>query len=205
MHGPTTRRNRRLLLLLEYTVVFLAVPAFLALRNRPIPLFASLWALAALCLGYLLTRRDFDRSRLWNAGPLRPWIRAVWLPFVLVAPLLALWAAFAEPRLFLRFVRGRPGPWALVMILYPVLSAYPQGIIFCSRGILNFFSVIVFSPNAQDSRRGAAPFGSSGGWAFSIAFTRMVPAVPRACYKLRQTSRRCSIPVCRPALQSTGE
>ncbi len=36
------------------------------------------------------------------------------------------------PELLFSFVRTRPGLWALVMILYPVLSVYPQGIIYRS-------------------------------------------------------------------------
>jgi hypothetical protein len=33
------------------------------------------------------------------------------------------------PGLFLNFPRSNPWLWGLVMLLYPVLSVYPQGIV----------------------------------------------------------------------------
>ena len=35
-----------------------------------------------------------------------------------------------EPERLFAFVRQRPLVWALVIILYPVLSVYPQGIVY---------------------------------------------------------------------------
>jgi len=37
---------------------------------------------------------------------------------------------FLAPRLLFNFVVRAPAFWALVMLLYPVLSVYPQGIIY---------------------------------------------------------------------------
>lgn len=189
--NPRRTTAIRLLLLLEYVALFLALPASLATWGRPIPLFPLLWTLTSLCLVYLCTRRDFERSRLWSKGAFRPWTVSIWLPFLLAAPLLALWAAVAEPQLFFRFVRERPALWAVVMILYPALSAYPQGIIYRSfifRRYRPLFgerwgailaSAVAFAAAHLIFRNWIAPtLGFAGGLLFAWTYARTQSALP---------------------------
>ena len=131
-HAAASRRprGRRLLLLLEYFLLFAGLPVAYVLDWVPVPVIPALWLLAAIFLSVLLAAPDFERRRLWNGEHLRRRLRSAAFPFVLAAPLLALLTAVYAPERLLGFVRREPLLWAAVMVLYPVLSAYPQGIIY---------------------------------------------------------------------------
>jgi membrane protease YdiL (CAAX protease family) len=118
------------LLWLEFLILFLALP--LAVRFSPVrlPLLPLLWLAALYC--YLILRSDptFVRSRFWNAGAIAPNLGSVLALFVPCALAIAAGVVvFARPLLF-TLVRTRPALWLLVMIVYPVLSVYPQGIVY---------------------------------------------------------------------------
>jgi membrane protease YdiL (CAAX protease family) len=113
-------------------------------------LFPSIWVGMGVCLTVLWRDPTFDRSRLWRArAALRelPWILA---RFALVAVVLygiallihanprIVWPAASEESL--AFLRGRLEPFGfpsragwfyiLIMVMYPVVSVYPQEVMF---------------------------------------------------------------------------
>ena len=65
--------------------------------------------------------------------------------FVPAACALAFITFYAHPGLFLAFPLQRPVPWALFMLLYPLLAAYPQEIIFRS-WFFHRYTVVFESP-----------------------------------------------------------
>jgi len=117
-------------LVLEYMGLFFGLPLLYYFGWVPLPLFLALWLLAAGCAGALLASPRFDRSQLWNARDLGRRLFRACIPFVVVAPLLLLATALFEPDRLFGFVRRRPVVWAVVMVLYPILSAYPQGLVY---------------------------------------------------------------------------
>ncbi|AXC10718.1 hypothetical protein ACPOL_1370 [Acidisarcina polymorpha] len=78
----------------------------------------------------LLRDPGFDRSLLWNPAPLANSLNSILIPFALAVVGIGLGVLHFAPRLLFNFVRVNPGLWALVMLLYPVLSVYPQSIIY---------------------------------------------------------------------------
>ena len=120
----------RAALLVEFLLLFLGVPLGYRFSPRPIPALPVLWAAALYC--YWQLRRDptFSAEVLWNPGPARAQLPSILACFVVAAAVV--WAAvrLIAPELLFSFVRARPGFWALVMVLYPVLSVYPQGIVY---------------------------------------------------------------------------
>jgi membrane protease YdiL (CAAX protease family) len=122
----------RAALIAEYVLVFLALPLLYVLDWVPLPVIPALWLLAAICLAWLVRAHDFESSRLWDARRLGDRIGLVVLPFLVAAPLLLLITVLVAPERLFGFVRQRPAIWALVMVLYPLLSAYPQGIVYRS-------------------------------------------------------------------------
>ena len=120
----------RALPLLEFLIVFVALP--LAYRFSPvrIPALPLLWLVSGYALWQLLRDPHFDRTRLWNAAALAPRLVTILTIFALVA--LLLWAGVHRlaPHLEWNFVRSNPVFWAAVMLAYPVLSVYPQGILY---------------------------------------------------------------------------
>jgi len=117
-------------LTLEFALLFIAMPLgfrLLAARLSPIP---ALWAAALYCYLVLRATRGFDRHQLWNATPLSASLVSMLLGFVVAATLVALGVWMWRPQALFGFVRTRPLFWALVVLLYPVFSVYPQGIIY---------------------------------------------------------------------------
>lgn len=120
----------RFALVLEFLVLFIALP--LAYRFSPVrvPALPVLWAAAAYAWWQLLRDPHFDRAQLWNAGALSgPW-KSILITFVLAACVLWLGVHRLAPQLEWSFLRRSPGFWAVVMALYPVLSVYPQAIVY---------------------------------------------------------------------------
>ncbi|MEI4471657.1 CPBP family intramembrane glutamic endopeptidase [Frigidibacter sp. MR17.24] len=119
----------RPLLWAEFLGLYLAIPLVIAVWLPPGRMFAALFAMTALGLVLLWRTPGFSWRRLATEG----WggVRAAPV-LALVAATLAvsvavLWATggalFALPR-------ARPGLWVAILVLYPLLSALPQELIF---------------------------------------------------------------------------
>jgi membrane protease YdiL (CAAX protease family) len=117
-------------LLLEFLALFLALP--LAYRFSPlrIPALPLLWAVCGYALWQLLRDPRFDRAQLWNPAPLIGHTGSILLIFALVALLIWLGVRRFAPQLEWSLVRQRPILWAVVLFVYPVLSVYPQGLLY---------------------------------------------------------------------------
>jgi uncharacterized protein len=120
----------RIALIAEFLVLFVALP--LAYRFAPvrIPALPLLWIVTAYAWVQLARDARFDRSQLWNSGALPSRLGVILVTFVGVALLLWLGVRRLAPELEWSFVRQNPAFWAIVMVAYPVLSVYPQGIIY---------------------------------------------------------------------------
>jgi uncharacterized protein len=118
------------LLIAEFVVIFVALP--LAYRFLPmrIPALPVLWAVSAYAVWQLMRDPTFERSRLWNGGQLTSHLGAIATIFAYVALVIWLGVRWLAPDLEWSFVRKRPLFWAIVMVAYPILSVYPQGIIY---------------------------------------------------------------------------
>jgi uncharacterized protein len=117
-------------LLLEFVVLFIALPVGYRFSPVRVPALPLLWAVSGYALWQLLRDPHFDRLRLWNLGPLIPHLAGILMVFAAAA--LALWLGvhWLAPDLEWSFVRRNPTFWGIVMVAYPVLSVYPQGILY---------------------------------------------------------------------------
>jgi uncharacterized protein len=120
----------RFLLILEFIVLYVGLP--LGYRFSPVrlPALPLLWVVSGYALCQLLRDPNFNRAQLWNAGQLPAKLPAILITFALVALLLWLGVRRFAPDLEWNFIRRNPGFWAVVMVAYPVLSVYPQGILY---------------------------------------------------------------------------
>lgn len=114
---------------IEFAAVFWVMPAVFVWLDAPVHLFPALWVWAGVCLWWLLRDRSFDRGNLWRADGVRRAWRGVLGVFIPAAAALTLWAYTAHPDRFFHLPRNRPQFWAVIMLLYPVLSVYPQNLI----------------------------------------------------------------------------
>ena len=117
-------------LVVEFVVLFVALP--LAYRFLPlrIPVLPLLWAVTVYAWWQLLRDPHFDRTALWNADAIPDRLKLVFGTFAIVAFLIWIGVRRFAPELEWSFVRRSPGFWVLVMVLYPVLSVYPQGLVY---------------------------------------------------------------------------
>lgn len=120
---------------IELIALFVASPAAMWMIVMYGPPALSRWILVVLvavfvgCLVVLVRDREFDRRQLWNQSGLLPGLKQ----FVLLAPLplcallamLWLW----QPSALFAFPRDSPRIYALVMFTYPLLSVFPQEVI----------------------------------------------------------------------------
>ncbi len=125
-------------LVAEFLALFFAVPVFCAylrlyaasLRLHFVPIIPLLLVFAAGCLVLLMRDPDFSRRCLWNFAGLVNGIRQVLAVFVFAGAGLTAAVLLLQPAAFLSFVKERPDIWALVMVLYPLVSVYPQELVF---------------------------------------------------------------------------
>jgi len=128
-HGGVGRA-RRIWLTVEYVLLFVALPLIYLLDVIPLPPIPALWILSSACLAVLLGARDFDRRRLWDARRLRPRLLRALAPLLFAAPSLVLATLLLAPERLFDMIRQRPGLWLSLLILYPVISVYPQGLVY---------------------------------------------------------------------------
>lgn len=113
-------------------MLFLVVPVLLVVDRESFGgrIIPTLLVIGLLCGGLLLADPAFDRRRLWNARDFRHHLGRTLRIFLVSAPLVAGATWLFEPELFLRFPRENTRVWVMVMLLYPLLSVYPQELIY---------------------------------------------------------------------------
>jgi membrane protease YdiL (CAAX protease family) len=100
------------------------------------------------CGAILWRDPQFDRERLWGEMPGGRPLRRVLLRWALGAAAVTGLVAMTAPELLLSFPRSRPGIWAAIMVVYPLLSVYPQEIIFRAF-LFHRYRSLLRSPAAQ--------------------------------------------------------
>jgi membrane protease YdiL (CAAX protease family) len=119
-------------LITEFLLLFVAMPLAYRLTPWQVPALPVLWIVALYCYWQLRRDGSFDRSRLWNAHPLAAHFVSIITLFVAGALLLFLALRLSAPDLLFSLLRTKPRVWATLMAFYPILSVYPQGIIYRS-------------------------------------------------------------------------
>ncbi|MFB9182375.1 CPBP family intramembrane glutamic endopeptidase [Dactylosporangium sucinum] len=114
----------------EFIIIFFVLVGLFAvvdIPGGPIPVLLLLTVAVAF---YFRRASGFDRRDLWRASALRPALPSV-LGLWAVAAVVAVGAVWAFDREhFFDLPRHNPGLWALIVIAYPVLSVYPQELLF---------------------------------------------------------------------------
>ncbi len=92
--------------------------------------FYSLISAVALCGFVLLTDRSFDRRQLWNWQGWRACSRTVLVRFAVLMAVLGVVFALAMPQRLFELPLNRTGLWVAIMLIYPLLSVYPQEVVY---------------------------------------------------------------------------
>ncbi|MGB7845316.1 MAG: CPBP family intramembrane glutamic endopeptidase [Candidatus Acidiferrum sp.] len=119
-----------LLLALEFSFFFIGLP--LLIFYRVLPNFPIPYLLAAAFAALLILRHDpsFDSARLLSWSGVRPRLPLLLLRDAVFLLMLAVAIRIFAPQLLFSFVKRAPLLWAIVMLLYPLVSVYPQELLY---------------------------------------------------------------------------
>ncbi|CAG1011030.1 hypothetical protein PHYC_03984 [Phycisphaerales bacterium] len=116
--------------LVEFVALFFGLPAILAATPLKFPLLVMLFSALIVCTIMLWFDRSFDRRSLWNsAGAKAGFVGALAL-WVLGAVVLGSMVHWLTPERWLYLPRERTGLWLLICAVYPILSVYPQNVVY---------------------------------------------------------------------------
>ena len=110
--------------------LLVALPACLALFFAGQPVLPVLWTAALFCWVILRIDPAFDRVHAWRWRFPAGEVRKILLRFLVGAAAMAAILMVWRPENLFVLPRVRPTIWVLVMLLYPLLSVLPQGIIY---------------------------------------------------------------------------
>lgn len=123
--------QNRLYLLFELALVFFALPLLVSLYAGGKGLVFILWAAGAAAALTVRHMHTYQFKPDWNWAAVTPAaLQTIFLRFILCAFALTAFTLWHDPEKFLSFPRQRPEFWALVMVLYPLLSVIPQEFIY---------------------------------------------------------------------------
>jgi uncharacterized protein len=150
------RPGPKWLLLSEFLLLFTAFPALILFLRERWLMIALLWGGSVIAYVYLRIARRPDEGR---RVPFRDMIKRVLVRFAVIAPVITILVWALAPGDFLSFPRENPRIWILVMTLYPLLSVWPQEVLY----------------RALIYKRYAPVFGEGGGYiiASALAFGYM--------------------------------
>jgi uncharacterized protein len=187
-------RARRAALAVEHVAVFYGLVGLYTLAGSPGSPIPPLLLGAGATWWWLRRQPDFDRTSLRRVAGLR-----AQLPGMLVLALaaaaagVALIAVFAPTHLF-DVPRRQPLIWGIIVVFYPLLSVYPQELIFRAFLLHRYRPVVGADPAGRRAAAlSAAAFGFvhiifghplsvlltvAGGWRFARRYqrTRSLPA-----------------------------
>lgn len=116
----------------EFLLIFGGAPLLvLAVRERWF-MIMLMWGGAAVVVFVLHKFYARRHAVEWNFKAFREGWRDMAALFLLAAPVLILIAYFLLPQQFLSLPRERPELWMRILVLYPVLSVWPQELVYRS-------------------------------------------------------------------------
>lgn len=119
-------------LLFEFSVLFIFIPISLYFVRHDMAPYLILFLVTVVgwCLLLLLTDQRFKRFRLWNLEKLKLYLPVVMRSFVIAAALILLASWYFTPQWLFALPKEQTLMWLALLVLYPLLSAWPQEIIF---------------------------------------------------------------------------
>ena len=136
-------------LCIEFVFLYLGLPVgLLAARQMGVyvPVVPVLWCVACPAAWYLVVRHGWRSAELLGVTMSRKQVCALGLRVTLAAIVLTGGILLVAPEQFLELPRRDPWLWMLIMVLYPVLSVYPQGILYRGLFYARYACLFAFVP-----------------------------------------------------------
>jgi uncharacterized protein len=119
------------LLYLECVALFVGLPLVIYSIDGVKLIHLSLWIISFTCCLYILKQPKFDKSQFISTEAVTlDNLKPILLRFILVAPIITAFTyIYHQDRLF-SLVSEQTLVWFLVILLYPILSVYPQELLY---------------------------------------------------------------------------
>ncbi len=117
---------------LECAVFFFGIP-ILAYFMRNWLAFTTIhivFLIACGCYYHLRRHPEFDKGKLWRFRGTGRQLRNLLLTFLALAPVVAAFTYYQVESRFLAFPQNKPAFWLALLLVYPVIAAIPQEIVF---------------------------------------------------------------------------
>ncbi|MFC4128372.1 CPBP family intramembrane glutamic endopeptidase [Nocardia rhizosphaerae] len=184
MPVETGSGRRKSWLAVEFVTLFLGVIVLYAAFLRGVSPLPFLLVVAVAVVVYL-RRTGFDRRSLWRATVLRAALPSMLGLWAVAAVGLGVAVALTRPDSLFELPRERPLIWLLVLAFYPLVSVYPQELLF--RAFLFHRYAPLFGDGTRMVAASAAAFGvahlifgswlsvvlsAAAGWLFAQRYRR---------------------------------
>jgi membrane protease YdiL (CAAX protease family) len=116
-------------LISELLGIFVIIPVIIY-ALLPLPIIPILWLIAFLCIWAVLKDKTFDRDSLWRASELKKNYKSMLKLFIVVAVVMIALVYFFIPGHLFSLIKEDTLVWILIMILYPLISVYPQELLY---------------------------------------------------------------------------
>ncbi|EFK08960.1 CAAX amino terminal protease family protein [delta proteobacterium NaphS2] len=111
-------------------MIFFMVPILFLVIPTTVPKLPCLISISAVCSILLLKDNTFLRSRFYDLKPIHAFFKTILLRSLVIGLSLAGILLIMKPEAFFHFPKTNTTLWMLIVVLYPILSAYPQELIY---------------------------------------------------------------------------
>jgi membrane protease YdiL (CAAX protease family) len=119
----------RFYLICELLGIFILVPA-LIYALLPLPVIPILWIITFLSIWAVFKDKNFDRDTLWRVSALKKNYKNLLIQFILIAAVMIALVSWFIPDHLFSLIEENPMFWISIMILYPLISVYPQELLY---------------------------------------------------------------------------
>ncbi|MGW0639631.1 CPBP family intramembrane glutamic endopeptidase [Nocardia salmonicida] len=156
MTVDTGINSRKVWLTVEFVALFFGLTGLYAVLLRGVGPLPFLLVITVGIVIYL-RRTGFDRQCFWRADALRPALPGILALWAVSALALAAAVSVLRPDFLFDLPRERPLIWVLVLVFYPLVSVYPQELLF--RAFLFHRYAPVFGDGPRMIAASATAFG----------------------------------------------
>lgn len=161
---------------IEFALLYALLPAALLWAKRfgwSVPVLPVLWAAAYPAARVLAARYGWGAKEFVGFALTRPQALRLALRAAAAAGLLAGGILLVAPGQFLELPRSNPRLWGLILTFYPLVSVYPQGVLY--RGLFYARYAGLFGSERAAWLAGAAAFSLAhlafaNVWAVALTF-----------------------------------
>lgn len=121
---------KRSFLIIEFVILFVVLPLLVLFEMTSLPLWLILLLCTLYCFSMLWLDCGFDRRCLWNTEGLKERVRPIIIRAIIAFAFLGAVFAVMEPEALFAFMIEQPQIWLVVIVLYPMLSALPQELLY---------------------------------------------------------------------------